>query len=128
MKKFALQRIDSDATSCITVNGAQLKRIRTAMGLTQVQFAECIRMARNSLVRMENGGMLITPSMELLIQFVAKEACVESAAHRGAGRNPAPGPAPRRAGSWYSAGKDRKRKGTDSLPTRGRRRLHQSQD
>jgi transcriptional regulator with XRE-family HTH domain len=54
----------------------QLRAIRDAMGLTQAEFAAELKISRNSVARMETGGMIITPPMELLIQFVAREAGV----------------------------------------------------
>ena len=64
----------------------QLSAIRSRMGLTQAQFAECLRVSRNSIARMEKGGQVITPAMELLIGFVAREAVVEAAhGQRGGG-------------------------------------------
>jgi len=55
----------------------ELKTIRSRMGLTQAELAQKLRMARNSIVRMESGRMIITPPMALLISFVAREAAVE---------------------------------------------------
>jgi transcriptional regulator with XRE-family HTH domain len=57
----------------------QLRDIRATMGLTQAQFAAELRISRNSVARMETGGQVITPSMALLISFVAREAGVETA-------------------------------------------------
>ena len=68
---------DSDYTLCMT--GKQLRAIRLRIGLTQAEFGERIRMAGNSVTRMENGRMIITPAMALLIGYVAREAGVESA-------------------------------------------------
>jgi transcriptional regulator with XRE-family HTH domain len=47
------------------------------MGLTQAELAEKLKIARNSVARMESGRMIITPPMALLISFVAQEAGVE---------------------------------------------------
>jgi len=47
------------------------------MGLTQAELAEKLKIARNSVARMESGRMIITPPMALLISFVAREAEVE---------------------------------------------------
>ena len=58
------------------------------MGLTQAEFADRLKMARNSVVRMERGQMIITPPMKLLITYVAREAGVESAhPQRGRGKD-----------------------------------------
>jgi transcriptional regulator with XRE-family HTH domain len=69
------------------------------MGLTQAQLAERLKMASNSVTRMECGRMIVTPPMELLITYIAREAGVEvahgqtsrgavadKAAHRGKAR------------------------------------------
>jgi transcriptional regulator with XRE-family HTH domain len=82
------------------VNGKQLRTIRDALGLTQAGFAERLRITRNSVARMERGEMIVTPPMELLISYVAREAGVDSAhgqtsrgaaagkkAHRGKARD-----------------------------------------
>jgi len=55
----------------------ELKNIRSRMGLTQAELAQKLKMARNSVARMESGRMIITPPMALLISFVAREAGVE---------------------------------------------------
>jgi transcriptional regulator with XRE-family HTH domain len=55
----------------------QLRTIRDRMGLTQAELAEKLKVARNSVARMESGRMIITPPMALLISFVAREAGVE---------------------------------------------------
>jgi|SRR5262244_3199895 len=65
------------------MTGKELRAIRKRLGLTQVGFADRIRVARNTVVRMENGQMIITPPMELLIQFVAREAGVEPSHKKG---------------------------------------------
>jgi transcriptional regulator with XRE-family HTH domain len=59
------------------VTRKQLKAIRAQMFLTQAEFAAKLRMARNSVARMETGGMIITEPMALLISYVAKEAGVD---------------------------------------------------
>jgi transcriptional regulator with XRE-family HTH domain len=56
----------------------ELKAVRAAMGLTQAEFAKRLKIARNSVARMESGGMIITPPMGLLISFVAREAGVDA--------------------------------------------------
>jgi hypothetical protein len=52
------------------------------MGLTQVELAERLRVASNSVARMERGEMIVTPPMALLISFVAREAGVERCRQR----------------------------------------------
>jgi transcriptional regulator with XRE-family HTH domain len=59
------------------MTGKQLRALRDHMGLTQIQFAERLKIAGNSVARMERGEMIITPPMELLISFVAREAGVD---------------------------------------------------
>jgi len=56
----------------------QLKIIRERMRLTQAELGEKVKMARNSVARMESGRMIITPPMALLISFVAREAGVDA--------------------------------------------------
>jgi transcriptional regulator with XRE-family HTH domain len=73
------------------MTGKQLREIRSRMGLTQAQFGERIRMAGNSVARMERGGkdgMIITPPMALLISYVAREAGID-APHEQTGRRAA---------------------------------------
>ena len=48
------------------------------MGLTQAEFAERLRIARNTVARMERSLQAITPPMELLISYVAREALVDA--------------------------------------------------
>src|SRR5215813_5112725 len=55
------------------MTGKELRAIRKRMGLTQAAFAALTRVSRNSVNRMENGQMIVTPPMELLIQYVAKD-------------------------------------------------------
>lgn len=43
------------------------------MGLTQAEMAARLRVARNTVARMEYGFQAITPSMELLIGYVVKD-------------------------------------------------------
>ena len=56
----------------------ELKAIRDQMGLTQAEFAERLKIARNTVARMERSLQAITPSMALLIGYVAREAGVEA--------------------------------------------------
>ena len=48
------------------------------MGLTQAELAERLKIARNTVARMERSLQAITPSMALLISFVAREAGVDT--------------------------------------------------
>lgn len=68
----------------------ELKSIRIAMGLTQEELADRLRITRNSVARMERGEMIITPPMALLISYVAREAGVD-AVNPARGRKPAQG-------------------------------------
>jgi len=56
----------------------ELRTIREAMGLTQAAFAERLRVSRNTVARIEVGLQVITPSMALLIGYVAREAGVDA--------------------------------------------------
>jgi transcriptional regulator with XRE-family HTH domain len=67
--------------------GKELKKIRHALGLTQVALAQRLGVTRNTVVRMEFGGQAITPSMELLIGYVAREAGVDVADSQRGGRD-----------------------------------------
>jgi transcriptional regulator with XRE-family HTH domain len=71
------------------MTGKQLKTIRKKMELTQYEFADLVKMTRNSIARMERGEMIVTPPMALLISFVAREAGVDPA-HGQASRRAAP--------------------------------------
>lgn len=71
------------------MTGKKLRAIRDQMGLTQKQLAARLKMAGNSVARMERGEMIVTPPMELLIQYVAREAGVDPA-HGQASRGAAP--------------------------------------
>jgi transcriptional regulator with XRE-family HTH domain len=59
----------------------QLRAIRDRMGLTQAGLAVRLGMTASSVARMEQGVMIVTRSMELLIGYVAREAGVDVAAH-----------------------------------------------
>jgi transcriptional regulator with XRE-family HTH domain len=85
----------------------QLKIIRERMELTQAELAEKLKMARNSVARMESGRMIITPPMALLISFVAREAGVD-ASHPPRDRKPAEGKRANAKAAKASAGKARK--------------------
>jgi transcriptional regulator with XRE-family HTH domain len=89
------------------MTGKQLRAIRKAMGLTQAAFGERIKMAGNSVTRMENGRMIITPAMALLISFVARESGVDAANPRRGGK-PAQGKRAHVKTAKAAAGKDRK--------------------
>jgi len=60
------------------------------MGLTQAELAERLKIAGNSVARMERSEMIVTPPMALLISFVARVAGVD-AAHPARGRKRAQG-------------------------------------
>jgi transcriptional regulator with XRE-family HTH domain len=52
------------------------------MGLTQAELAKRLKITSSSVARMEQGVMIVTPPMELLISYVAKEAGVERHSQR----------------------------------------------
>ena len=56
------------------------------MGLTQAELAERLKIARNTVARMERELQTITPPMALLISFVAREAGVDAANPRRGGK------------------------------------------
>src|SRR5262245_47607109 len=85
----------------------ELREIRGRMGLTQAELAERIRVARNSVARMENGRQAITPPMELLIQYVAREAGIDPA-HQGRSRGAAQDKAAHGKKPGASGGRGRK--------------------
>jgi transcriptional regulator with XRE-family HTH domain len=85
----------------------QLKQIRAAMGLTQAELAARLRLWRNTVARMESGLQAITPSMELLIGYVAREAGVD-AVNPARGRKPAQGKRAHSKTAKVAAGKARK--------------------
>jgi transcriptional regulator with XRE-family HTH domain len=68
------------------VTPKDLKAVRDAMGLTQAELAERLKIARNTVARMERELQAITPPMALLISFVAREAGVD-ASHPERGRS-----------------------------------------
>ena len=72
------------------MNGQQLRDTRKQMGLTQAELAERLKIAGNSVARMDRGEMIVTPPMALLISFVARVAGVD-AAHPARGRKRAQG-------------------------------------
>lgn len=72
------------------MNGKRLRAIRDRMGLTQAGLAERLKITASSVARMEQGVMIITPPMELLISFVAREAGVDPT-HGQTGSRAAPG-------------------------------------
>ena len=86
------------------------------MALTQAQFAERLRVSRNSVARMEVGLQVITPAMGLLIVYVAREAGVE-ASHGKTGRRSAPGKGAHGGAAFDSRGKGRR---AQALPPRRR--------
>jgi transcriptional regulator with XRE-family HTH domain len=90
------------------------------MGLTQAELAQKLKMARNSVARMESGRMIITPPMALLISFVAREAGVDVASDSGTGSGASTGKAQSHQRVGHSGRADRKGAGSSSVS--GRRR------
>lgn len=60
------------------MTGNQLRAIRDGMKVTQAGFAARLKITPSSVARMEQGVMVITPPMELLIHYVAREAGLDS--------------------------------------------------
>jgi len=83
------------------MHGTELRRIRAALGLTQKELAERLRVSSNSVARMERHEMIITPPMALLISYVAREAGVE-VAHGQASRGAVADKAAHRGKARYS--------------------------
>lgn len=92
------------------MDGKQLKAIRKRMGLTQKALADRLRVAENTVARMERNEQAITPPMELLIGYVTREPGVdlENSNARSGRRDLAP-KAARSAGLRHSAAKSRRR-------------------
>lgn len=61
------------------MTGEQLRATRIAMGLTQAQFGERLKLTGNSVARMERDEVAITEPMALLVSYVAKDAGIDSA-------------------------------------------------
>jgi transcriptional regulator with XRE-family HTH domain len=102
------------------VKPKELRAIRGAMGLTQAELAERLKIARNTVARMERSLQAITPSMALLITFVAREAGVEVAATSDT-RTGGPNPASKQThGARASHSKGAHRGKKDLLSRRGR--------
>src|SRR3989304_9978621 len=59
------------------MTGKRVRAIRLQMGLTQVGLAVKIGMTGSSVARMEQGVMIVTEPMALLISYVAREAGVD---------------------------------------------------
>src|SRR5215467_3529840 len=97
-------RIKKCATLCC-MTSKELRVIRKSMELTQLEFADRIRVARNSVVRMENGQMIVTPPMALLIGYVAKD---HDATHRQRSRGATEDKTAHSAKPGASGGRDRK--------------------
>ena len=109
-------------TLCYTLSimtGEQLREIRIRMRLTQVQLGERLRVRGNTIARFERDEMAITPSMELLIQYVAREARVE-VPHSGSGRRTDSPKQTQGAGAANTEDKGRRRSRKNTL-RRGRR-------
>ena len=85
----------------------ELRAIRERMGLTQAEFAERLKITRNTVARMERSLQAITPPMALLIGYVAREAGVD-ATNPTRGRKLAEGKRAHAKAAKASAGKVRK--------------------
>jgi len=66
------------------MTGKELKAIRKKLGLSQREFAARIKTSRVSVTRMEYGSQVITPSMGLLVELLAKEIRSERSRKRSA--------------------------------------------
>ena len=66
------------------MTGKELKAIRERLELTQREFAERLKTSRVSVTRMEYGSQVVTPSMGLLVELLAKEIERERARKRSA--------------------------------------------
>src|SRR5262245_32439618 len=99
------------------MDGVQLRAIRKQMGLTQAAMAGRLRLTENSVARMERDEVSITPSMELLIQYVAQdhEAVDSQRSRRRAGDKRIDGSQARPA-----RGQARQRQGAAAVQKRGR--------
>lgn len=102
------------------MTGKELRRIRQKLGFTQTEFAERLRISRVSVNRMEYGNQVITPSMALLIELLAKEIERERTGKRGADtpgheskRVGRAGNLRVRGGKQQDAKKDSKRRGSN---------------
>ena len=68
------------------MTGKQLKAVRQRMGLSQRALAGRLRVAENTVTRMENSRQAITPAMELLLSYIAKEYGIDVAHSQRSGR------------------------------------------
>jgi len=109
------------------MNGKELRSIRIALGLTQKQFAERLRISSNSVARMERNEMIVTPPMELLMSYVAREAGVEAIHPHGSRRHSSSKPK-KGSGIANSKSESGKRTWKDSIQRRGRSRLPKKSD
>jgi transcriptional regulator with XRE-family HTH domain len=80
------------------------------MQLTQIELAERLKIAGNSVARMERDEMIVTPPMELLITFVAREAGVDPS-HRQTSRRAAANKKANRGKARHSIRASRRRQG-----------------
>jgi transcriptional regulator with XRE-family HTH domain len=110
------------------VTGKELKAIRTALKLTQAEFSERLKVSRNTVNRMEFGGQAITPSMALLIEYVAREAGLGKIANARRGRRRLASEQTISAGASDTKGKDRNRARKNNVHRRGRTGVHKKQD
>ena len=102
------------------MTGKQIRRVRHAMGLTQVEFAERVGLTGNSVARIERGAMIITKTVALLVAYVAREAGVESPHGQASGGKAPAKKRAHRGKARIAGGKNRARSGDASLPS-GRR-------
>ena len=73
------------------------------MKLTQEELAAKLKITASSVARMEQGVMIVTPPMELLIGYVAREAGVDSEMLNARGsRRPSPPKSAKGSKSRYS--------------------------
>lgn len=56
------------------MTGPELKRLRESHNLTQIEFADLIRVHQSQVSRWERGKQTIRPSMERLIRMEMEEA------------------------------------------------------
>jgi transcriptional regulator with XRE-family HTH domain len=70
------------------MTGKELRAVRSRLGLTQGQLAQCLRTTLTTVARWERGEVSISEPIALLVGYVAKEYGVE-AAHGQRGRGAA---------------------------------------
>ena len=92
------------------MTGKQLRAVRTAMELTQVQFAQRVGLTGNTIARMERGVVAIPRTLELLVGYVAREHGIDVAAHPGTGLRITTSKKTGGAGAGHPKGKGRREK------------------